>query len=103
MPTPVWKLLSIAFRFIALAVVNKTLLVGWKAVTGREAPEEPESPEVSAVEAVVFAALSGALVAVVRTMATRQLAMRTQRKGNELPEDMQTPYTGDARSPRRRR
>ena len=103
MPTPVWKLASIAFRFIALAVVNKALLVGWKAVTGREAPAEPESPEVRAVEAIVFAALSGALVTVVRTMATRQLAIRTQRKGKELPGGMETPYTGDARTPRRRR
>lgn len=103
MPAPVWKLVSIAFRFIALAVVNKALLVTWKAVTGREAPEEPESPEVRAREALVFAAISGALVTVVRTMATRQLAIRTQRKGKELPEAMRTPYTGDARRPRRRR
>ena len=103
MPTPVWKLASIAFRFIALAVVNKALLVGWKAVTGREAPKEPESPEVRLGEAIVFAALSGALVTVIRTLATRQLAIRTQNKGNELPEDMETPYTGDSSTPRRRR
>jgi hypothetical protein len=103
MPTVAWKLMSVAFRLIALAVVNKALLVTWKAVTGREAPEEPESPEVRAVEAVVFAAISGALVTVVRTLATRQVAIRTQRKGKSLPEDLETPYTGDARTPRRRR
>lgn len=103
MPTPVWKLLSLAFRFIALAVVNKALLVTWQAVTGREAPEEPESPDVKAVEALVFAGISGALVAVVRTMATRQVAVRAARKGKELPEDMQTPYTDDSTSPRPRR
>lgn len=103
MPTPAWKLLSVAFRFVALGVVNKALLVAWKAVTGREAPEEPESPEVSPVEAVVFAAVSGALVATVRTLATRQVAIRSARKGKELPEAMQTPYTGDATVPRRRR
>lgn len=103
MPTPVWKLASFAFRLIALAVVNKALLVTWKAVTGREAPAEPESPEVRAVEALVFAAISGALVTVVRTFATRQLAIRTQHKGKQLPEAMETPYTGDARTPRRRR
>lgn len=103
MPTFAWKLMSIAFRFAALAVVNKVLLTGWKAVTGREAPEEPESPEVRAVDAIVFAALSGALVTAVRTLAVRQVAARAQRKGKELPEDMQTPYTGDATAPRRRR
>lgn len=103
MPTPVWKLMSVAFRFLALAVVNKALLVSWQAVTGREAPEEPESPDVKAVEAVVFAAISGALVAVVRTMATRQVAIRSARKGKELPEDMQRPYTGDSTSPHGRR
>ena len=103
MPTPVWKLLSIVFRLVALAVVDKALLVGWKAVTGREAPEEPESPEVSTGEAVVFAALSGALVAVVRTLATRQVTTRTAAKGKELPEALQTPYTDDQTRPRRRR
>lgn len=103
MPAPVWKLLSIAFRFVALAVVNKALLVSWRAATGREAPEEPESPDVRAVEAIVFAALSGALVAVARTMATRQVAIMSARKGKELPEAMQTPYTGDATAPRRHR
>lgn len=103
MPTPVWKLASLAFRFIALAVVNKALLIGWKAVTGHEAPEEPESPEVTAVEAVVFAAISGALYTVIRTLATRQLAIVAQRKGKGLPEPLETPYTGDERTPRRRR
>ncbi len=103
MPAPVWKLLSILFRVVALAVVNKALLVSWQAVTGHAAPEEPESPEVSAREALVFAALSGALVAVVRTMATRQVAKRTVKKGKELPEAMQTPYTGDQARPSRRR
>ena len=103
MPAPVWKLLSVAFRFLALPVVDKALLVSWKAVTGREAPEEPESPDVSPVEAVVFAAISGALVAVVRTLATRQVAIWTAGKGKELPEDMQRPYTGDSTRPRRRR
>ncbi|WP_380163708.1 DUF4235 domain-containing protein [Jannaschia sp. R86511] len=103
MPTPVWKLASILFRFVALAVVNKALLVTWKAVTGHEAPEEPESPEVRAVEAILFAAISGALVTAVRTMATRQLAAKVQQKGNRLPEAMETPYTGDASTPRRRR
>ncbi|MFC5381441.1 DUF4235 domain-containing protein [Aquipuribacter nitratireducens] len=103
MPTFAWKLMSIAFRFAALAVVNKVLLVTWKAVTGREAPEEPESPEVRAVEALVFAAISGAAVTVIRTMATRQVAARTAKKGNQLPEAMQTPYTGDETRPRRRR
>lgn len=103
MPAPVWKLVSIAFRFLALAVVNKALLATWKAVTGHEAPEEPESPEVRAFEAILFAAISGALVAAVRTTATRQVAARAQKKGKSLPEAMQTPYTGDARTPRRRR
>lgn len=102
MPAPLWKLLSVAFRFVALPVVDRALLAGWKAVTGREAPEEPESPDVSPVEAVVFAAVSGALVAVVRTLATRQVAIWAAARGKELPEDMQTPYTGGSVGPRRR-
>lgn len=101
MPAPVWKLLSVLFRFVALAVVNKALLVSWKVVTGHEAPEEPESPEVRALEAILFAALSGGAVAAVRTVAMRKVASRAQRKGKKLPEAMETPYTGDARTPRR--
>lgn len=103
MPTPVWKLVSILFRFVALAVVNKALLATWKAVTGHEAPAEPESPEVRAFEAILFAAISGALVTAVRTIGVRQVAARAQKKGKRLPEAMETPYTGDSRTPRRRR
>lgn len=44
----------------------------WKSVTRSEAPSEPEDPDVEWGRAVLFAALSGAIVQLIRMVINRQ-------------------------------
>lgn len=86
MSSVLWRALSVAFTVASGAVATRLLAVGWKAATGHTPPSKPESPEVGTAEAVAFAALAGALLNVVRVLATRRAAAYyVKRSGGRLP------------------
>lgn len=69
-----WKIIS-AGSLIAVGIVaNKVLDVGWKTVTGHAPPQEEDDPGDNFKEALLFAAISGATIAVVRRVALRGAA-----------------------------
>ncbi|WP_324649280.1 DUF4235 domain-containing protein [Georgenia sp. H159] len=65
-----WKIVSTGSAVLAGILANKVLDVGWKAVTGHEPPhEDPNDPSISTLEIVVFAAVSGAVIGIIRQFA----------------------------------
>jgi hypothetical protein len=72
---------------VAGAVAQRALSAGWRAVTGRRPPVVPESPETRFVEAVVYSMIAGAVLNVMRVVATRQAARYyVRRTGGSLPK-----------------
>lgn len=55
-------------------VTSKVLSLAWKGITGHEPPEDEKDAEAPIAEIVLFAAVSGALVALARTYANRGAA-----------------------------
>lgn len=71
-----WKVLSAGAGLAAGFVANKILDVGWRAVLGHRPPTDDADIETySVAEVIVFAAVSGAVIAV-----TRQLALQAADK-----------------------
>lgn len=71
-----WKVVSAGAGLAAGVVSNKLLDLTWRAVTGHRPPtDDDEGHAYSALEVIVFAAVSGAVVAV-----TRQLALQAADK-----------------------
>lgn len=66
-----WKITSavagIAAGFVARQVVKRS----WQAVTGEDAPDSAEDPRLTWGQAIAFAAVSGVVMEVVRTVASR--------------------------------
>ncbi len=56
--------------------VRKLLIIGWKAVTGKEPPEHPEDPQVALGEALIWGVMVGAAVGAARLLATRATTRR---------------------------
>ena len=64
-----WRLLGTAAALAAGAVATKVVGVGWRAVSGREAPTDPaEVDETSWGEALVYAAILGLAVGAAPTL-----------------------------------
>jgi len=53
-------------------VAKKVSEGGWKAVMASDPPANPEDPDTELLEAVLWAAASGAVIALARMVATRQ-------------------------------
>jgi hypothetical protein len=82
----VWTAMSLAAGLGAAAVTRKVLDRSWKAASGgKEPPQNPADPDVSVGEAVLWAALTGALVALARMFAQRRAAHYYARSTGELP------------------
>lgn len=66
-----WKITSaiagVAAGFVARKVVKRT----WEMATGEDAPDSPEDPRLTWGQAIAFAAVSGVVMEVVRTVAAR--------------------------------
>lgn len=70
------KLISTALVMGAGLAATKVLSLAWRGVTGHEPPKEfdSEDGEVGLGEVIVFAAVSGALAALVKVYATKGAA-----------------------------
>ena len=81
-----WKVLGSGAAVLAGAVANQVITRGWKAVSGKDAPNDPTNPDdASWKEAVVFAVLTGVVVQGARIAAQRKAAEYYQRSSGHLP------------------
>lgn len=66
------KLITTAIALGTGAVASKAISLAWKGVTGHEPPKQiDDDGEISIAEVVIFAAVSAAVAALVRSYATR--------------------------------
>lgn len=69
------KLIATALTLGTGLLATKAISLAWKGVTGHEPPKSlDDDGEISVVEVVVFAAVSAAVVALVRAYVTRGTA-----------------------------
>ena len=68
------KVVTAVATIAAGLVANKVLSAAWKGVTGHEPPVDEKNDEAPLTELVLFAAVSGALVALARAYANRGAA-----------------------------
>lgn len=69
-----WKITS-ALAGVASGIAARQIIKrSWKGVTGEEAPETSEDPQLSWSQALAFAAVSGVVMEVIRTLAVRGAA-----------------------------
>ena len=84
-----WTAFSLVSALMAAAVARKALDTGWKAATGKNPPENPADPDVKMAEAVVWAAVTGAFIALARMLAQRRAANYYLRSAGHLPPQLQ--------------
>jgi len=84
-----WKIIGTGSALFAAAAAHKGLSMVWKLATGEDPPTIPEDPETSWAEAISWAILSGAVLGVVRLVATRRAAHYYMRSTGELPKELQ--------------
>lgn len=85
----VWSVFSLGAALGAAAVTRKALDKSWKLATGKKPPENPADPDVEIWEAAMWAAVTGAFVALARMMAQRRAASYYARSTGHLPADLQ--------------
>lgn len=68
------KVVTAVATIAAGLVANKVLGVAWKGITGHEPPMDEKDGDLPVAEVVIFAAVSGALVALARVYANRGAA-----------------------------
>jgi hypothetical protein len=69
----------------AAAVTRMLLDRSWKVAAGKNPPENPADPDVGISEAVLWAAITGAAVALARMVAQRRAASYYARSTGHLP------------------
>ena len=67
-----FKIVGTALAVGSAAVAKKVSEGGWKAVMASDPPANPEDPDTTLAEAIAWAAISGAIIALARMLATRQ-------------------------------
>ncbi|MGC0251902.1 DUF4235 domain-containing protein [Pseudactinotalea sp. Z1748] len=65
------RVVTAVATIVAGLVANKVLGTAWKSVTGHEPPTDDKDGSMPIAEIVLFAAISSALVALVRAYASR--------------------------------
>lgn len=81
----VWSMFSLAAALGGAAVAKKTMNKGWQAATGKNPPANPADPDVDLWEAVLWAAASGAVIQLIRMLASRRAAEYYTRSTGHLP------------------
>ncbi len=80
----VWKALAAGSTVIATLVAGRVAEQIWKS-TGQD-DVNPEDPEAPVLQAVAYAALTGLLVAGLKTFATRKAAQYYENSAGHLPK-----------------
>jgi len=84
----VWSVMSLAAGIGAATVTRKVLNTSWQAASGRQPPQNPADPDVGIAEAVVWAAITGAAIALARMLAQRRAANYYVKSTGHLPPDL---------------
>lgn len=69
----VFKILGTLAVLLAGVAAKKATDVGWKAVMASDVPDKPEESEQPMLEIILFGALSGAIMALAKGLAGRQV------------------------------
>ena len=85
----VWTVLGTGSGLAAQSAARSVIKKLWVLATGKQPPANPLRPHVALAEAVGWAVVSGALVGVVRMLATRQAAKFYEKSAGHLPKKMQ--------------
>ena len=85
----VWTVFSLGAALGAAAVARKTLDKSWQLATGKKPPQNPADPDVEIWEAAMWAAVTGAFIALARMGAQRRAAHYYARSTGHLPPDLQ--------------
>jgi Na+-translocating ferredoxin:NAD+ oxidoreductase RnfG subunit len=82
----VWKALAAGSTVIATLVASKVADQIWK--TAGQDDVNPEDPEAPVLQAVAYAALTGLLVAGLKTFTTRKAAQYYENSAGHLPKEI---------------
>ena len=74
----------------AAALTRQLLDRSWKVASGKNPPENPADPDVGFGEAVLWAAITGAAVALARMVAQRRAANYYVRSTGKLPPGLRS-------------
>ncbi|MCU0265271.1 MAG: DUF4235 domain-containing protein [Actinomycetia bacterium] len=74
------KVLLMVGLAVAAAVAQRVVKVGWVVATGSNPPDDPGDPGVQIGEALTVAALTAVTAAVLRTLVSRRVTARSQRR-----------------------
>jgi hypothetical protein len=86
-----YKILATVGAIAATAAARKAMAGTWRAVTGRQPPENPEHPDLKWGEAATWAAASAAVAALGKLAAQRRIAATWRRASGELPPGLDQP------------
>ena len=84
----VWSVFNLATALGAAAVARKTIDTTWQVATGKKPPENPADPDIDVWEAALWAAVTGAFVALARMLAQRRAASYYTRSTGQLPPEL---------------
>jgi hypothetical protein len=96
-----WKFLGTTSALAAGYATTRALDATWRTATGRQPPTKPESPEITGREALLWAGLSGLVMGVAKTYATRRAAQYWVKSTGELPPGMTDKSVGKVERKRR--
>lgn len=89
----VWAIASVVVALGSASVARKGMDASWKALTGKNPPENPADPDVELREAVLWAVFSGAAVALIKMAASRKAAGYYQKSTGHLPTQLRADGT----------
>ncbi len=81
----VWTVFSLAAALFGATIARKGLTTSWQKATGKNPPANPADPDVDLWEAVLWAAASGAVIQLVRMLASRRAAEYYAKSTGHLP------------------
>ena len=85
-----WRALDAGAGLLAASLAPHVSNLAWRAATGRKPPRNTRDPDLSTAEAIAWAAIGGATVQVVRTVARRGAASYWVRSTGGLPPGLKS-------------
>ncbi|GAB3992942.1 DUF4235 domain-containing protein [Nocardioides marmoraquaticus] len=81
----IWTVFSLVAALGGATVARKSMTQAWRTATGKNPPANPADPDVDLWEAVLWAAASGAVIQLIRMLASRRAAEYYTRSTGHLP------------------
>ena len=83
-----WKVLALGSSLLGAKIARSVVYTGWSKTRGSEPPTNPASPDVRWGEALLFAAVSGAVVGIARSVMEREAARVYAVSTGDLPQQV---------------